>query len=94
MDFETELLDEFKRRLERGDTAGALRCYKAMSPTGVAELDADKYIRDRMEALKSRLEELYQVRGGQEIKKLQEESCALLDLEGEMIQEMRSRRRR
>lgn len=92
MDFETSLLDEFKRRLEQGDTAGALRCYKAMSPAGVAELDADKYIRDKMETLKTRLEELHQTQGGQEIEKLQEESRALLDLEGEMIQEMRSRR--
>ncbi len=91
MDFETQLFEEFKRRLEEGDAAGALRCYKAMFPRGVAELDADKCIQDRMEALKTRLEELYQTGGGREIKQLQEEYGKLLDLEGEMIMKMRSR---
>lgn len=91
MDFEIQCWEEFKRRIEEGDTAGALRCYKEMSPHGTAEIDADDAVDKRMEMLNTRLEELYQTGVGREIKRLQEEYKKFLDLQGKMILEMRSR---
>jgi hypothetical protein len=91
MDLEGMLLEQFKKSLEQGDTAGAFRFYKAMSPFGLADLGAQQYIHDRKEVLSARLEEFYKTQGGQEIKKMQDEEQTLLDLQGKMIHEARSK---